>query len=147
VTQQNTNVSESLHTEDKMPVNASAYKVPGLEGWHLKRPEKPLLLSDERLLEYRHPAEHRMLALALGLLAILLAAGMWFKEWDLLLALGAIYLSMLVLSFQAATSYTLRGAEVTPTQFADIYQTVHLGKVKLRDLCRTFIANVFGHLP
>jgi hypothetical protein len=37
------------------------------KGWRLRVPETPPLLSDERLLEYRHPAEHRMLALALGL--------------------------------------------------------------------------------
>ncbi len=107
-------------------MNDSLYKVPRLEreGWHLKLPETRPLLSDERLLEYRHPAEYRMLALALGLLAILLAAAVLFKEWDLLLAIGAIYLSMLVLSLQAATFNTLEGAEVTPTQFADIYQMV-----------------------
>jgi Zn-dependent protease with chaperone function len=65
-----------------------------------------------------------MLALALGLLAILLAAAVWFQERDLLLTVGAIYLSMLVLSLQSATLNTLEGAEVTPTQFADIYQIV-----------------------
>ena len=92
------------------------------EGWRLKLPETRPLLSDERLLEYRHPAEHRMLALALGLLAFLLAAAVWFRERDLLLALGTIYLSMLVLSVQSATLNTLEGAEVTPTQFPDIYQ-------------------------
>jgi hypothetical protein len=66
----------------------------------LKFPERRPLLSDERLLEYRHPAEHRMLAL--GLLAILLAAAVWFQERDLLLAVGTIYLSMLVLMDKAA---------------------------------------------
>jgi len=65
-----------------------------------------------------------MLALALGLLAVLLATAVWFQERDLLLAIGAVYLSMLVLSLQAATLNTLEGAEVTPTQFADIYQMV-----------------------
>jgi hypothetical protein len=33
------------------------------------------------LLAYRHPDEHRMLLLALGSLAILVAA-VRFKEWD-----------------------------------------------------------------
>lgn len=94
------------------------------EGWRLRLPETRPLLSDERLLEYRHPAEHRMLALALGLLVILLAAAVWFQERDLLIALGTIYLSMLVLSLQSATLNTLEGAEVTATQFADIYQMV-----------------------
>jgi len=65
-----------------------------------------------------------MLALALGLLVILLAAAVWFQERDLLIALGTIYLSMLVLSLQSATLNTLEGAEVTATQFADIYQMV-----------------------
>jgi hypothetical protein len=50
---------------------------------------------------------HRMLALGLELLAILLAAAAWFKEWNLLLAIGAIYLAMLVLSLQSATFNTL----------------------------------------
>jgi hypothetical protein len=108
-------------------VSSSSPEKPGSdrsarEGWRLKLPETRPLLSDERLLEYRHPAEHRMLALALGLLAFLLAAAVWCKERDLLLALGTIYLSMLVLSVQSATLNTLEGAEVTPTQFPDIYQ-------------------------
>jgi hypothetical protein len=34
-----------------------------------------------------------MLAFALALLAILLGAAIWFQEGDLLLAIGAIYLS------------------------------------------------------
>ena len=43
-----------------------------------------------------------MLALALGLLTILLAAAVWFQERDLLLAVGTIYFSMLVLMDKAA---------------------------------------------
>jgi Zn-dependent protease with chaperone function len=65
-----------------------------------------------------------MLAFALALLAILLGAAIWFRERDLLLAIGAIYLSMLASSLQAATFNSLQGAEVTPTQFTDIYQLV-----------------------
>jgi Zn-dependent protease with chaperone function len=65
-----------------------------------------------------------MLVLALGLLAILLTAAVWFQERDILLAVGTIYLSMLVLSLQSATLNTLEGAEVTATQFADIYLIV-----------------------
>jgi Zn-dependent protease with chaperone function len=128
-------VSDSLHSEDKSAVNDCVYSAPRLdrEGWRLKLPEKPPLLSDDRLLEYRHPAEHRMLILALVLLAILLAAAVKFKEWDLLLAIGAIYLSMLVLSLQAVTLNTLNGAEVTPTQFPDVYRMV-------QDLGRRFHA-------
>jgi hypothetical protein len=94
------------------------------EGWRLRLPETRPLLSDERLLEYRHAAEHRMLAFALALLAILLGAAIWFQERDLLLAIGAIYLSMLASSLQATTFNSLQGAEVTPTQFTDIYQLV-----------------------
>jgi hypothetical protein len=88
-------------------VNYSSPEEPGRhrferEGWQLKLPKTRPLLSDERLLQYGHPAEHRMLALALGLLAILLAAAVWFQERDLLLAVGTIYLSMLVLMDKAA---------------------------------------------
>ena len=43
-----------------------------------------------------------MLALALGLLTILLAAAVWYQERDLLLAVGTIYLSMFVLMDKAA---------------------------------------------
>jgi hypothetical protein len=87
-------------------VNDSSPEEPGRhrferEGWRLKLP-KTCPLSDEQLLEYRHPAEHRMLALALGLLTILLAAAVSFQERDLLLAVGMIYLSMLVLMDKAA---------------------------------------------
>jgi Zn-dependent protease with chaperone function len=91
-------------------------------GWRLKVPESPLLLEDERLFEYRHPAEYPMLALALTAVAILVAGGFIFQEKDILLATAAIYLSMLVTSLQAKNYYRLQGAEVTPTQFPDIYK-------------------------
>src|SRR5271154_5563219 len=94
------------------------------DNWRLKLPLTRRHLSDERLLEYRLPAERRRLAFALGLLAILLAAAVWLQERDLLLAIGAIYLTMLASSLQAATFNALQGAEVTPTQFGDIYRLV-----------------------
>jgi Zn-dependent protease with chaperone function len=99
------------------------------EDWRLKLPAAPLILSDDHLLEYRHPAEYLRLFLALGVMLILLVAAIWMRERDILIALGAIYLSMLGSSTQAATLNTLEGAEVTPTQFADIYQMVE----KLRE--------------
>jgi len=106
------------------PANDSARNRFERDNWRLKLPVTRPCLADERLLEYRLPAEHRRLAFALGLLAILLAAAVWLKERDLLLAIGAIYLSMLASSLQAATFNSLQGAEVTPTQFANIYQMV-----------------------
>jgi hypothetical protein len=56
------------------------------------------------------PRGARDVALALGLLAISLAAAAWFQESDLLLAVAVFYLSMLASSLQAATIHTLNGA-------------------------------------
>lgn len=97
-------------------------KISQRNDWRLKVPESPLVLEDERLLEYRHPGEYPMLALALATVAILIVGGFIFREKDILVAIAAIYLSMLSTSLQAKTYYRLQGAEVTPTQFADIYQ-------------------------
>jgi Zn-dependent protease with chaperone function len=94
------------------------------DGWKLKLPESPLVLEDKRLLEYRHPAERWMLALAIVAIAILGVGGFLFRENDVLIAGAAIYLSMLVTSLQAKTYYRLQGAEVTPSQFPHIYQIV-----------------------
>ena len=93
-------------------------------GWKLKIPESPLALKDERLLDYRHPAEYRMLALALVAVAILGVGGLIWREKDILLAVAVIYISMLVTALQAKTYYRLHGAEVTPTQLPAIYQIV-----------------------
>lgn len=93
-------------------------------GWKLKMPESPLPLEDERLLEYRHPAEYRMLALALTAIGILGVGGLIWREKDILLAVALIYISMLFTALQAKTYYRLHGAEVTPTQFPAIYQIV-----------------------
>ena len=91
-------------------------------GWRLKLPQSPLVLDDARLLEYRHPAEYRVLALALIAIAILVAGALVFREKDILLAVLAIYVSMLATTLQAKTYYRLQGAEVTATQFSAIHQ-------------------------
>jgi Zn-dependent protease with chaperone function len=93
-------------------------------GGILKLPEKQLRLDDARLMEYRYPAEHRRLVIALITIALLVLGGFLFRERDILLAAGAVYLSMLVASIQAKTLYRLQGAEVTPTQFPAIYKIV-----------------------
>jgi Zn-dependent protease with chaperone function len=90
------------------------------DGWKLKLPASPLVLEDARLLEYRHPAERWMLALAFAAIA-LIAIGMSFRERDILAAAAAVYISMLLTSMQAKTYYRMEAAEVTPTQFAAIY--------------------------
>jgi Zn-dependent protease with chaperone function len=90
-------------------------------GWRLKLPDSPLILEDGRLLEYRHPAEGRMLALAIAAIAIL-AASLLYSEKDILVAVAAVYLSMLTTSMQAKTYYRMQGAEVTPTQFPAIFR-------------------------
>jgi Zn-dependent protease with chaperone function len=93
-------------------------------GWRLRLPKSPLQFEDARLLDYRHPSEHPMLALALIAIALLVALGVRFREKDILLAGGAIYLSMLISSLQSVTYNRLEGAEVTPTQFPAIYRIV-----------------------
>lgn len=90
-------------------------------GWRLKLPDSPLMLEDGRLLQYRHPAEYRMLTIALVGIAIA-AASLLYREMDILAAVGAVYLSMLVTSMQAKTYYRMQGAEVTPTQFPTIFK-------------------------
>ena len=87
----------------------------------LKLPERQLRLDDARLMKYRYPAEHRRLAIALITIALMVLGGFLFRGRDILLAAGAVYLSMLVASIQAKTLYRLQGAEVTPTQFPAIY--------------------------
>jgi len=91
------------------------------EGWKLKVPDSPLHLDDSRLLEYRDPAEKRMLALAIVVMAVL-AISLFFRERDVLVAAALLYVSMLATSMQAKTYFRMQGAEVTPTQFPAIYQ-------------------------
>ncbi|MGA9912568.1 MAG: M48 family metalloprotease [Paraburkholderia sp.] len=93
-------------------------------GGILKLPERQLRLDDARLMEYRYPAERQRLVIALVTIALLVFGGFLFREKDILLAAGAVYLSMLVASIQAKTLYRLQGAEVTPTQFPAIYKIV-----------------------
>jgi len=95
-------------------------KVFARNGWKVKLPKSPLLLADAQLLEHRHPAERWMLALAIAAIAIL-AISLSFRERDILVAIAAVYLSMLVTSMQAKTYYRMQGAEVTATQFPAIF--------------------------
>jgi Zn-dependent protease with chaperone function len=93
-------------------------------GWRLNLPATPLNLDDARLLEYRHPSELPMLCLALAMLAVLVAAAFVSKHKAILLGIVGIWLTMIAASLQAVTYNLLRGVEVTPTQFPDIYQIV-----------------------
>jgi hypothetical protein len=94
------------------------------DGWRLKLPSTPPRLDDARLLEYRHPTELPMLWLSLVTLAILLVGAAMLKHKAGLLAVAGIWMAMIVSSLQAVTYNLLRGAEVTPTQFPEIYQMV-----------------------
>jgi Zn-dependent protease with chaperone function len=58
------------------------------------------------------------------MLALLLAAAFVFKHKAILLGIVGIWLTMIAASLQAVTYNLLRGVEVTPTQFPDIYQIV-----------------------
>jgi hypothetical protein len=102
-------------------------------GWRLKLPETPLRLEDDRLLEYRRSTELPMLCLSLVILAILLVGAVMLKHKVILLGIAGIWLSMIATSLQAVTYNLMRGAEVTPTQFPEIYQIV-------QELCQRFKA-------
>ena len=65
-----------------------------------------------------------MLVVAIITVAILAIGGFLFRELDVMLGAAAVYASMLVVSLQAKTTYRLQGAEVTPTQFPEIYKIV-----------------------
>jgi Peptidase family M48 len=54
-----------------------------------------------------------------------------FEKKEVVLAIIGVWLSMILTSLQAATYNTLRGAEVTPSQFPAIYQIV-------QELCQRF---------
>lgn len=94
------------------------------DGSRSNLPQSPVVLEDARLLQYRHHSEYRMLGLALIAIAILGASGFIFRERDILAACALLYLSMLFTAMQAKTSFRLKGAEVTSTQFPAIYQIV-----------------------
>src|SRR5438067_12400653 len=101
-------------------------------GWGPKLPASPLLSEDSRLLDYRHPAEFRMLVLAFAAIATLTGPAVWFRDKDTLLAGAAVYLSMLLTSTQSVIYNRLQGAEVTATQFPAIYQMVEELRARFR---------------
>lgn len=92
--------------------------------WKLKVPAAPPQLEDARLLTYRHPFEKPALAISVVLIVALLVGAFLFEQKEIALGLVAAWLSMIVVSIQAVTFNTLRGAEVTPTQFPAIYRSV-----------------------
>ena len=106
---------------DDATATRTAAELSERNGWRLKLPDSPLELEDARLLQYRHPAENRMLALAITAIAVLLAS-LFYREKDILAAVAAVYVSMLITSTQAKTYYRMQGAEVTPTQFPAIFE-------------------------
>jgi len=91
-------------------------------GWKLKLPDSPLVLEDDHLRQYRHPAEHPMLVLAIAGIAILAAGLIFYREKEIFAAVVAVYFSMLIACLQAKTYYRMQGAEVTPTQFPAIFE-------------------------
>jgi Zn-dependent protease with chaperone function len=114
-------------------------------GWRLKLPEAPLRLDDDRLLEYRHPTELPMLCLSLVILAVLLVGAAMLKHRVILLGIAGIWLSMIATSLQAVTYNLMRGAEVTPTQFPEIYQIVQeLNRRFKAPATRVFVVRQFS---
>jgi Zn-dependent protease with chaperone function len=91
-------------------------------GWRLTLPITLPALDPTRVREHRHPLERVALLLSLLILALLLGVGAWREDWLILKAIFAIWFAMIVLAFQASTLHTLRGAEVTPTQYPELYE-------------------------
>src|SRR4051794_20716363 len=90
-------------------------------GWQPKAPATPPSFEDARLLEYRHPNERPAMAVCLVVLAIILFTTVWQSKWEILVGIVAVWLSMVITAFQAPTFNSLRGAEVTATQFPTIH--------------------------
>ena len=86
-------------TMENTETQGAAVKPFKLAGWRPDAP-MPLVLDDSRLLDYRHPAELRMLALAIAAIAILVGLAVWLRDNNALLAGVAVYRSMLITSIQ-----------------------------------------------
>jgi Zn-dependent protease with chaperone function len=118
------------------------------DGWRLKLPSAPPCLDDARLLEYRHPIELPMLGLSLVALVILLVGAALLEHKAALLGVAGIWVVMIVTSLQALTYNLLRGAEVTPTQFSEIYQMIQELRQRFQaPPVRAFVIRRFGFEP
>ena len=93
-------------------------------GWKLKLPANPPRLAETPVRHCRHPREHAALAVSLLTLAALVVGAVVLETREVGLALGGLWVSMIVVSLQASTYNRLRGAEVTPTQFPDVHRLV-----------------------
>jgi len=91
-------------------------------GWRLMLPTTLPALDPTRVREHRHPLEKVALLLSLLILMLVLGVGAWREDWLILKAIFAVWFAMIVLAFQAGTVHTLRGAEVTPTQYPKLYE-------------------------
>ena len=85
---------------------------------------KPLALETLALKRCRHP--HERLALALSILVILgsVLLALRLGRADVIVTLAGIWAAMFLTSLSAKTYDRLRGAEVTETQFPDLYRLV-----------------------
>jgi Zn-dependent protease with chaperone function len=91
-------------------------------GWRLTLPITLPALDPTRVREHRHPLEMVAMGLSLLILALVIGVGAWREDWLILKAIIAIWFSMVILASQAGTVHTLRGAEVTPTQYPKLYE-------------------------
>jgi Zn-dependent protease with chaperone function len=128
---------------ESIPVVTSRHHGPGpaasRRGWQPKAPATPPALEDGRLLEYRHPNELPALAACLIVLAVILGVAVWQEKWEILVGIVAVWLSMVATALQAPTFNSLRGAEVTATQFP----TVHAIAEELRQRFQMPTTRVF----
>jgi Zn-dependent protease with chaperone function len=106
---------------------------------HLKLPPDPPNLAETAVDQCRHPREHAALGTALLTLATLVTGAVVFRHRQLAFALAGLWVSMILVTLQAATYNRLRGAEVTTTQFPEIHKLL----VELRQRFDAPPINVF----
>jgi Zn-dependent protease with chaperone function len=79
--------------------------------------------DDRRLMTYRHP--HESLGLVFAVVVVVLTiGGAWILSWAAGLAIVSVLLLTAMISRLTAAQQLARAAEVTPTQFAQLYPAV-----------------------
>ena len=84
-------------------------------------PDTLVALDPTRVCEHRHPRERPAMFVSLLIIAALVAGAIWYRDFAVLGGVAAVWLSMLLLAFQAPTVHTLRGAAITSTQFPQLF--------------------------
>ncbi|MBV9581555.1 MAG: M48 family metallopeptidase, partial [Chloroflexi bacterium] len=94
-----------------------------LRAFSRRAPVEQRLFDDRRLTSYRYPHERLALAVAVGAVVVaVVAVSHW--SWAAGVALVGLLLLTALVTRLSATQQAAEGAEVTPTQFADLYPMV-----------------------